>query len=45
MIDINSLVAIDIHTHAHTPPEVADPEELAQREAMKAYFGTKGAAI
>ena len=28
MWDLNSLVAIDIHTHAHTPPEMADPEEL-----------------
>ena len=42
MWDLNSLVAIDIHTHAHTPPEAADPEELAQRAAMKAYFGNKG---
>ena len=42
MWDLNSLVAIDIHTHAHTPPEAADPEELAQRAAMKAYFGQKG---
>src|ERR1700730_7102981 len=41
MWDLNSLVAIDIHTHAHTPPEAADPEELAQRAAMKAYFGNK----
>ena len=28
MWDIDKLVAIDIHTHAHTPPECADPEEL-----------------
>ena len=42
MWDLNSLVAIDIHTHAHTPPEAADPEELAQRAAMKAYFGNNG---
>jgi predicted TIM-barrel fold metal-dependent hydrolase len=42
MWDLNSLVAIDIHTHAHTPPEAADPEENAQREGMRAYFGQKG---
>jgi len=42
MLDLNSLVAIDIHTHAHTPYELADPEEIAQREGMKAYFGSKG---
>jgi predicted TIM-barrel fold metal-dependent hydrolase len=42
MWDIDKLVAIDIHTHAHTPPEFADPEELKGREAMKAYFGTTG---
>ena len=42
MWDLNSLVAIDIHTHAHTPPEFADPEELEQREAIEEYFGTKG---
>ena len=28
MWDIDKLVAIDIHTHAHTPPEMSDPEEL-----------------
>ena len=42
MWDLNSLVAIDIHTHAHTPPEAADPEENAQRAGMRAYFGQKG---
>jgi len=42
MWDIDKLVAIDIHTHAHTPPEMSDPEELKAREAMKAYFGTTG---
>jgi hypothetical protein len=40
--DIDKLVAIDIHTHAHTPHELADPEELKQREAMRKYFGQKG---
>ena len=42
MWDIDKLVAIDIHTHAHTPQEFADPEELKQREAMRKYFGQKG---
>jgi predicted TIM-barrel fold metal-dependent hydrolase len=42
MWDIDKLIAIDIHTHAHTPPEFADPEEMKQREAMRAYFGQKG---
>ena len=42
MWDIDKLVAIDIHTHAHTPPEMSDPEELEARAAMKAYFGTTG---
>ena len=42
MWDIDKLVAIDIHTHAHTPLEFADPEELKQREAMRKYFGQKG---
>jgi uncharacterized protein len=42
MWDIDKLVAIDIHTHAHTPQEFADPEELDQREAMRKYFGQKG---
>ena len=42
MWDIDKLVAIDIHTHAHTPPELSDPDELKAREAMKAYFGTTG---
>ena len=42
MWDIDKLVAIDIHTHAHTPQEFADPEELEQREAMRKYFGQKG---
>jgi uncharacterized protein len=42
MWDIDKLVAIDIHTHAHTPPEMSDPDELKHREAMKAYFGTTG---
>ncbi len=42
MWDIDKLVAIDIHTHAHTPPEMADPEELTARAAMKAYFGSTG---
>jgi hypothetical protein len=40
--DLDKLVAIDIHTHAHTPIEFADPEELKQREAMRKYFGQKG---
>src|SRR5262245_28931039 len=42
MWDIDKLVAIDIHTHAHTPPEFADPEEIKQREAMRKYFGQTG---
>jgi len=42
MWDLNKLVAIDIHTHAHTPVEFADPEEIRQREAMRVYFGQKG---
>lgn len=42
MWDIDKLVAIDIHTHAHTPPDFADPEEIALREQMRAYFGQKG---
>jgi hypothetical protein len=42
MWDIDKLVAIDIHTHAHTPQEFADLEELKQREAMRKYFGQKG---
>jgi hypothetical protein len=41
-VGLDKLVAIDIHTHAHTPPEFADPEELKQREAMRKYFGQKG---
>ncbi|HEY4773608.1 MAG TPA: amidohydrolase family protein [Xanthobacteraceae bacterium] len=45
MWDVNALVAIDIHTHAHAPPGMADPEELAQREAMRAYFGGKERAL
>jgi predicted TIM-barrel fold metal-dependent hydrolase len=42
MWDLNKLVAIDIHTHAHTPLEFLDPEERKQRDAMRAYFGMKG---
>lgn len=42
MWDIDKLIAIDIHTHAHTPAEFADPEEMKQREAMRKYFGQTG---
>ena len=43
MWDLNSLVAIDIHTHAHTPPEAADPEENAQRAGDEGLFRHKRA--
>jgi predicted TIM-barrel fold metal-dependent hydrolase len=42
MWDLNKLVAIDIHTHAHTPDNMMDPEEKQARDAMKKYFGVKG---
>ncbi len=42
MWDIEQLVAIDMHTHATTPPEFADPDEIKEIEAMRAYFGIKG---
>lgn len=42
MWKLDDLVAIDMHTHAATPPEFADPDEVKEIEAMRAYFGIKG---
>jgi predicted TIM-barrel fold metal-dependent hydrolase len=39
--DLDKLVAIDIHTHATTPPDFLDPAEKKEVEAMRAYFGIK----
>jgi hypothetical protein len=39
MLDLNSLVAIDIHTHADGPCGTEAYEDAGpMREAMKAYF-------
>jgi uncharacterized protein len=39
MLDLNSLVAIDVHTHADGPCGTEAYEDAAPtREAMKAYF-------
>jgi hypothetical protein len=41
MWNIDDLVAIDIHTHATTPPEFMDPKEQKEIDAMRSYFGIK----